>query len=116
MVPADKAEEAKVLVNGLSVGAAPKLPSSKDSVENDGISPARAVKFPCESKLQTRDKRCLRSIACPSGRASMAHARTHPPPILRRPRGMQARQLRRCMRHDRNPIRQSNRHHRLRFR
>jgi hypothetical protein len=36
MVPADKAEEAKVLVNGLSVGAAPKLPSSKDSVENDG--------------------------------------------------------------------------------
>jgi hypothetical protein len=68
MVPADKAEEAKVLVNGLSVGAAPKLPSSKDSVENDGISPARAVKFPCESKLQTRDKRCLRSIACPSVR------------------------------------------------
>jgi HJR/Mrr/RecB family endonuclease len=36
MVPADKAEEAKSLANGLSFGAAPKLPPSKNSGESGG--------------------------------------------------------------------------------
>ena len=36
MVPADKAEEAKLLVDGLSFGTAPKLPPTKNSGENGG--------------------------------------------------------------------------------
>jgi hypothetical protein len=64
MVPADKAEEAKALVKGLSVGAALKLPSSQDSGKNGGrgVDLARTVNVVTQRGIRPGDRIVIRYL------------------------------------------------------